>query len=114
MVPQMVGRIAELLTSIDQKLDKLTVPVQPVDNTPEMMSIQDLSNYLPTHPSKSTIYEWCSEKRIPYYKQGKRTFFKKAEIDKWLLNTRVKDSALEREEAEEWCRTHPLGWKHRR
>ena len=56
MVPGLVGRIAELLASIDQKLDKENVAPIPVDDTPELMSIQDLTEYLPSHPTKSTIY----------------------------------------------------------
>ena len=114
MVPQMVGRIAELLTSIDQKLEKLTVPAQPVDNTPELMSVKDLGAYLPSHPAPATIYGWIRENSIPHYKQGKTLMFKKSEIDKWLLRTRVKDDGQLQEEAEEWCRTHPIGWKHRK
>ena len=114
MVPQMVGRIAELLTSIDQKLEKLTVPAQPVDNTPELMGVKDLGAYLPSHPAPATIYGWIRENSIPHYKQGKTLMFKKSEIDKWLLRTRVKDDAQLQEEAEEWCRTHPIGWRHRK
>lgn len=113
MVPGLVGRIAELLASIDQKLDKVNVSPVPVDDTPELMSIQDLTDYLPSHPTKSTIYGWCCENLIPYYKQGKRTFFKKSEIDKWLLRTRVKDHAELMEEAQRYCATHPVGGRRR-
>ena len=47
MVPGLVGRIAELLASIDQKLDKVIISSMPVDNTPELMDIKQLSGYLP-------------------------------------------------------------------
>ena len=111
MVPGLVGRIAELLASIDQKLDKVIISSMPVDNTPELMDIKQLSGYLPSHPSPSTIYSWCHENQIPYYKQGKLTIFKKSEIDKWLLRTRVKDQTEYMEEAAEYCRTHSIGGK---
>ena len=113
MVPSLVGRIAELLASIDQKLDKVTVTPVTADNTPELMNIKQLGEYLPSHPSPSTIYGWCHENSIPYYKQGKRTFFKKSDIDKWLLRTRVKDQTELMEEAAEYCRTHPIGGRRR-
>lgn len=113
MVPQLVGRIAELLSSIDQKLDRVNVTPMQSDNTPELMNIKQLGEYLPSHPSTSTIYGWCHENQIPYYKQGKRTFFKKSDVDKWLLRTRVKDQTELMEEAAEYCRTHPIVGRRR-
>ena len=113
MVPGLVGRIAELLTSIDQKLDKVNVAPIPTDDTPELMTVKELGKYLPSHPAPSTVYGWCSENSIPYYKQGKTLMFKKSEIDKWLLRTRVKDSTELMEEAQRYCATHPIGSKRR-
>lgn len=109
MVPQLVGRIAELLESIDTKIEKLTVSSRSNDDVPELMSVKDLSKYLPSHLSASTIYGWCCENSIPYYKQGKRSVFKRSEIDQWLLRTRVKDSYERMEEAQRYCATHPIG-----
>ena len=39
--------------------------------------------------------------------------FKKSEIDKWLLRTRVKDNTELMEEAQRYCATHPLGGRRR-
>ena len=85
MVPGLVGRIAELLASIDQKLDKVNVAPIPTDDTPELMNVKELGRYLPSHPAPATIYGWIREHSIPHYKQGKTLMFKKSEIDKWLL-----------------------------
>lgn len=82
MVPGLVGRIAELLESIDSKLDKVNVAPIPTDDTPELMNVKDLGRYLPSHPAPSTVYGWVNENTIPYYKQGKTLMFKKSEIDK--------------------------------
>ena len=109
MVPQLVGRIAELLESIDRKIEKVTVQSISNIDVPELMSVKDLSKYLPSHPSASTIYGWCCENSIPYYKQGKHTIFKRSEIDQWLLRTRVKDSYEVMEEAQHYCTIHPSG-----
>lgn len=91
MVPQHVGRIAELRQSIGQKLDGVTIPSTPTGKfNKEYLNIEELCEYLPSHPAQRTVYEWC-RKNLIYYKNGKRSIFKKAEIDKWLIRTRVKD-----------------------
>lgn len=44
--------------------------------------------------SKSYGYKLTSENRVPHYKpSGKMVYFKKTEIDKWLLQNRVKTDA---------------------
>ena len=63
----------------------------------------------PAHPL--TNYKLLDD--IPYYKQGKTLMFKKSEIDKWLLRTRVKDNTELMEEAQRYCATHPLGGRRR-
>ena len=113
MVPGLVGRIAELLEGIDQKLDKVNVAPIPTDDTPELMNVKDLGRYLPSHPAPSTVYSWVNDNTIPYYKQGKTLMFKKSEIDKWLLRTRVKDNTELMEEAKRYRATHPLGGRRR-
>lgn len=72
MVPGLVGRIAELLASIDSKLDKVNVTPIPTDDTPELMNVKDLGRYLPSHPKPSTVYSWGNDNTIPHYKQGRR------------------------------------------
>ena len=113
MVPGLVGRIAELLESIDRKLDKVNVAPNPTDDTPELMTVKDLGNYLPSHPQPSTAYGWCSDGSIPHHKQGKTLMFKKSENDKWLLRTRVKDNTEIMDEAQRYVATHPLGGRRR-
>ena len=113
MVPGLVVRIAELLESIDQKLDKVNVAPIPTDDTPELMTVKDLGRYLPSHPKPSTVYSWVNDNTIPHYKQGKTLMFKKSEIDKWLLRTRVKDNTEIMDEAQRYVATHPLGGRRR-
>lgn len=113
MVPGLVGRIAELMASIDQKLDKVNVAPIPTDDTPELMNVKDLGRYLPSHPAPSTVYSWVNDNTIPYYKQGKTLMFKKSDIDKWLLRTRMKDNTELMEEAQRYCATHPLGGRRK-
>lgn len=39
--------------------------------------------------SESRVRHLTSEKELPYYKQGKNTYFKKSEIERWMLSERV-------------------------
>ena len=113
MIPGLIGRIAELLENIDRKLDKMNVAPIATDDTPEMMNIKDLCKYLPSHPKVSTVYGWVYSNHIPHYKPGRTLMFKKSEIDKWLMRTRVKDVYEIKEEAQHHVATHPLSSRRR-
>jgi hypothetical protein len=52
----------------------------------KLMTIKDLQNYLPDNPSIHTIYLWTSKKSIPHEKHGKKLFFEKSKIDKWIID----------------------------
>ena len=75
MIPGLIGEIAELLRSIDTKLDKLTAEPEPASAFPEWLNIKDLTAFMPTHPAAPTIYGWVRENLIPYYKEGKASVF---------------------------------------
>lgn len=49
-------------------------------NTKEVAIMLDIS--------ESRVRHLIMEKSIPYYKQGKKTYFKKSEIEDWMLHTR--------------------------
>lgn len=53
-----------------------------------LLTIEELQEYLPDKPKKSTIYVWTCEKRVPYIKKGKKLFFDKSKIDTWDKNGR--------------------------
>lgn len=40
--------------------------------------------------SKSTLYQHSFQRRIPHYKQGKRIYFRKDDLDQWITKGRVK------------------------
>jgi excisionase family DNA binding protein len=58
----------------------------------QALTMSDAS--LLTGLSKSHIYKLTCAKKIPYYKSqgGKLTYFDKGELNKWLLQCRVKTS----------------------
>jgi excisionase family DNA binding protein len=57
--------------------------------------------------SKSHLYKLVCAKKIPYYKSqgGKLTYFDKGELNRWLLQHRVKTSDEIETEAATYCVT---------
>lgn len=51
----------------------------------QIMTIGELASYLGL--SKSYLYKLCSQKKIPHYKPfGKVLYFKRSEIETWVLS----------------------------
>ena len=90
-MPQALNYLISKVESLEEMVNELNikkdVPVQP-----EWMDIDELRQYLPSHPAKQTIYGWVNDKLIPYYKASKKLTFKKSEIDEWLHQGRRKSS----------------------
>src|SRR6266542_383003 len=51
----------------------------------DLVDLNEISEYLKL--SKSQLYKLTSRNEIPYRKFGKRLFFSKKELDKWILNS---------------------------
>lgn len=86
-----------------QRLDKIEQLIKQINLNTEIlpqkdvMVIDELSAYLDL--SKSYIYKLTSSNSIPYYKRGKRVYFKKVDIDKWVFSNRVKTNEEINQEA---------------
>jgi len=76
-----------------------------VANINDPMDVKDLSAYLKI--SASTIYKFTSTRSIPYYKNDKRLFFKREEINDWIFTTKINSSYEIEKEANEYIRKHP-------
>lgn len=56
--------------------------------------------------SKSYLYKLTMNREIPYYKaQGKMSYFKRDELDRWLTRTRIKTNEEIAQEASDYCLT---------
>ena len=77
--------------------------------TKTVLNLNDVA--LLTGLSKSTIYKFVMEKRIPYYKNagGKLIYFEKNEIEKWLLHKRIATVEELEQEAINYCVTSKKG-----
>ena len=58
------------------------------ETSKEIMNVQQVADYLSI--SKQTVYGMTCRMEVPFYKRGKKNYFKKRDIDEWLLATRRK------------------------
>lgn len=60
-------------------------------NSKEVLDVEEVALML--NVSKSRIYHLVSSRNIPHYKQGKKVYFKKSEIEEWKLQDRIPTNA---------------------
>ncbi len=75
----------EVMNALGQRFDRLEhltlIGAKPVLNLEEAVVFTGLS--------KGHLYRLTSEKQIPYYKKCRKLYFKKSELEDWLLERRV-------------------------
>ena len=54
----------------------------------EYLSIEEASLYV--EKPQNTMYGYCHNNVIPFYKRGKRSYFLKSDLDVWLASGRKK------------------------
>lgn len=75
-----INRIYELLTEIKQLINHQNL---------ELLDLNQAAEYLKLKPSY--IYSLIHQKKIPYYKPlGKRVYFNKLELNKWVTESKNK------------------------
>lgn len=84
-IPVMMNKIHDKL----EHLEKLILRFSNVEeNKEEILNIQEASKLLDL--SVSTIYSKVCKREIPVNKQGKRIYFYRHELMKWIKSGRVK------------------------
>jgi excisionase family DNA binding protein len=82
---------------IEQKLEKLTQLIEKLitnqieikkGNEKEIISIDEASSFL--YLAKPTVYGYVSKRNIPHFKKGKRLYFIKEDLFKWVQEGKVK------------------------
>lgn len=88
-LPKKVFEIYQQNEEILKLLQSIQVQQSPVD---QWFDLNELCNYLPDKPKKSTVYGWIHSGLIPVHKPcgGKKLRFLKSEIDSWLMQGRKK------------------------
>jgi excisionase family DNA binding protein len=96
--------ILERLDRIEKAIENF-IANGPLASANDPMDIKALSAYIKTSPS--AIYKFTSEGSIPHYKNGKRLYFKKEEINDWIFTTKRSSTYEIEKEANEYIRKHP-------
>jgi excisionase family DNA binding protein len=74
-------RVVELLKPyLSTKEEAKVLPVPPKPKGHFMTAIQ-LAEYLQV--SKGTLHNWIYQRKIPYFKMGRRVRFKRDDIEQW-------------------------------
>ena len=75
----------------------------------KVLSFDEVCSYM--HISPSHLYKMTSACIIPHYKPtGKRIFFDREELEKWLLTNRVATIEEIDEKANEYLMKHKMKW----
>lgn len=69
--------------AVSESIGNLT-PDQKDARYSDYLTIKEASEYL--RLATPTIYSFTSKNEIPFIKKGKRLYFKKAELDQWLID----------------------------
>jgi excisionase family DNA binding protein len=84
-IPVMMNKLHDKL----EHLEKLIIKIASVDeNKDELLNVEEASKLLDL--SIPTIYSKVSNREIPFNKQGKRLYFYRHELMKWIKSGRVK------------------------
>lgn len=91
------------IEKINSKIDKIEKII--LSGTKEVLTIEDCA--ILTGFSKSHIYRMTSQRTIPFYKpMGGAIFFKKTEIENWLLQNRQSTNEEVNRQANTYCACH--------
>lgn len=78
-----------MIMSADERLERIERLI--LISSKEALTVSEVALMLGL--SESRVRHLTSEKELPYYKQGKNTYFKKSEVEEWMLSTRVPTNA---------------------
>jgi excisionase family DNA binding protein len=90
--------ILERLDRIEHLIQQRANEVPSADKETEdqLMNVTALAEYLSL--SRTTIYSMTHRREIPFYKKGKRLYFRQSDIDTWINEGRSKThDEIERE-----------------
>jgi excisionase family DNA binding protein len=92
--PQNIDAIAQRVVELLKpyllgRMETTIIPI-PSKSKGEYMTVPQLAEYLQI--SKSTIFSWIYQRKIPYSKIGRRVMFKREDIVQWCEDKKVKAS----------------------
>lgn len=83
-------RIEEALVRLETKMDG--VPTEKVYG--DTLDLPEAAEFL--GEAVNTLYGRCSRREIPFYKRGRKNYFRRADLEKWMEGGRLEMGALYR------------------
>jgi excisionase family DNA binding protein len=81
-LPEAVNQLLTKVDNIERLLSDKTR--EPAPDPDRWFDLSEFCEYHPDRPARATVYQWVSERRVPFHKNGKKLRFLKSEIDAWL------------------------------
>ena len=81
-LPLAVDRLGREIES----LKAIILAQQPATQRDEIMTIEDASEFI--RLAKPTVYALVSNRQIPFSKKGKRLYFRRSELERWVTSGR--------------------------
>ena len=88
----------DLMGYFDEKFSELKNMVNKGGSEENFINIKEASTFLDS--SVQTIYRLVSQDSIPYYKTGKKLYFLKSELRKWIMKGGKKNNSKPTSELE--------------
>ena len=88
----------DLMGYFDEKFSELINMVNKGGAEENFINIKEASAFLDS--SVQTIYRLVSQDKIPYYKTGKKLYFLKSDLRKWIINGGQKSNSQSPNELE--------------
>ena len=88
-LPQAVTELRQEISGLKNLINAL-VSKSPAYTADQWMNLDQLREYHPDKPARSTVYEWGCQNRIPVHKDGKKLRFLRSEIDQWLSGGKIR------------------------
>ena len=100
---EMPGALSYLIEKVEglERTAKSLLNRQEESSSPHWMDVDELCDYIPSHPVKQTVYGWVSDRQIPHHKISKSLVFLQSEIDDWMKHCGNKSIEKQRQNTQE-------------
>lgn len=100
-VPEAINNLSEEVNQIKKLLNQKNHNSNNVEEE-KWLDLETLVDYDPQRRTKATWYAKISKGEVPFYKNGKKLYFLKSEIDEWLRKGKVKTISEIKKEADKY------------
>lgn len=84
-LPELAKLIAQNISGLSNSVAQETLANSGQTPAKDIMSVDDLREFLPNKPSRSAIYGLTHRKRIPFHRPtGRHIYFIREEIEQWI------------------------------